>query len=265
MIGYWKPQDYKIGAYTSLPYVPDQEVLDKNTPQHNHLLAALPNDVFKRISPHLELIKMPMGKVLYESEDLLQHVYFPTNAIVSLHYVTESGSSAEFANVGNDGALGISLIMGGNTTPSIATVQISGYSYRIRSNLMVEEFNRAGSMMRIMLRYTQAFITQISQTAVCNRHHTIDQQLCRWLLLMLDRLKTNDLTITQQQIADVLGVRRVSITQAINNLQDQGIINCKRGYIAILEKTALERHTCECYEVVKRETCRLIIDSNKFI
>lgn len=242
-----------MGTITSPPHTPDQ----------NHLLAALPRETFERISPHLELIKMPLGEVLYESSGLLQHVYFPIDAIVSLHYVMENGSSAEIAGVGNEGVLGVSLFMGGNTTPSIATVQTGGYGYRMKAKLMMDEFNRAGPMMRLMLRYTQALITQMSQTAVCNRHHTVEQQLCRWLLLTLDRLPTAELTMTQELIASMLGVRREGITEAAGNLQREGLISYRRGHITVLDRTGLQRHACECYEVVKKEIHRLLNDAGE--
>jgi CRP-like cAMP-binding protein len=228
------------------------------TPNQNHLLAALPAEIFERISPHLELISMPLGEILYESGGQLQHVYFPTTAIVSLHYLLESGASAEIAGVGNEGVLGISLFMGGNTTPSLATVQTGGYGYRLKGRLMMEEFNRAGPMMRLMLRYTQALMTQISQTAVCNRHHSIEQQLCRWLLLTLDRLPSQELTITQELIAGMLGVRREGITEAAGNLQRAGLISYRRGHITVLDRSRLESHACECYQVVKKEFHRLL-------
>lgn len=242
-----------MGTITSLPHTPDQ----------NHLLAALPRETFERIFPHLELIKMPLGEVLYESSGLLQHVYFPTDAIVSLHYVMENGSSAEIAGVGNEGVLGISLFMGGNTTPSLATVQTGGFGYRMKSKLMMAEFNRAGPTMRLMLRYTQALITQMSQTAVCNRHHTVEQQLCRWLLLTLDRLPTSELTMTQELIASMLGVRREGITEAAGNLQREGLISYRRGHITVLNRAGLEHHACECYEVVKKEIHRLLSDAGE--
>ena len=212
------------------------------TPKQNHLLAALPAEIFERISPHLELISMPLGEVLYESGGQLQHVYFPTTAIVSLHYLLESGASAEIAGVGNEGVLGISLFMGGNTTPSLATVQTAGCGYRLKGRLIMEEFNRAGPMMRLMLRYTQALMTQISQTAVCNRHHSIEQQLCRWLLLTLDRLPSQELTITQELIAIMLGVRREGITEAAGKLQRAGLISYRRGHISVLDRSGLESH-----------------------
>ena len=231
------------------------------TPKQNHLLAALPAEIFERIAPHLELTSMPLGEVLYESGGQLQYVYFPTTAIVSLHYLLESGASAEIAGVGNEGVLGISIFMGGNTTPSLATVQTGGCGYRLKRLLMMEEFNRAGPMMHLMLRYTQALMTQISQTAVCNRHHSIEQQLCRWLLLTLDRLPSQELTITQELIAGMLGVRREGITEAAGNLQRAGLISYRRGHITVLDRSELESHTCECYQVVKKEFHRLLGDA----
>ncbi|HUW75546.1 MAG TPA: Crp/Fnr family transcriptional regulator [Gallionella sp.] len=232
-----------------------------HTPNQNHLLAALPAEVFERLSPHLELISMPLGEVLYESGGQLQHVYFPTTAILSLHYVMEDGASAEIAGVGNEGVLGISLFMGGNTTPSRATVQTGGHGYRLRGQLMMEEFNRAGPMMRLMLRYTQALMTQMSQTAVCNRHHSVEQQLCRWLLLTLDRLPSSELTMTQELIASMLGVRREGITETAGNLQREGLISYRRGHITVLDRSRLESHACECYGVVKKEFHRLLKDN----
>lgn len=231
------------------------------TPKQNHLLATLPAEIFERIAPHLELISMPLGEVLYESGGQLQHVYFPTTAIVSLHYLLESGASAEIAGVGNEGVLGISIFMGGKTTTSLATVQTAGCGYRLKGRLMMEEFNRAGPMMRLMLRYTQALMTQISQTAVCNRHHSIEQQLCRWLLLNLDRLPSLELTITQELIAGMLGVRREGITEAAGNLQRAGLISYRRGHITVLDRSGLESHVCECYQVVKKEFHRLLGDA----
>lgn len=228
------------------------------TPNQNHLLAALPAEIFERLSPHLELISMPLGQVLYECGGQLQHVYFPTTAIVSMHYVLENGASAEIAGVGNEGVLGISLFMGGNTTSSLATVQTSGFGYRLKGRLMLEEFNRAGPMMRLMLRYTQALITQISQTAVCNRYHSVEQQLCRWLLLTIDRLPSHELTMTQELIAGMLGVRREGITEAAGNLQRAGLISYRRGHITTLDRPGLESRACECYHVVKKEFHRLL-------
>jgi len=231
------------------------------TPQQNHLLAVLPAEIFERIAPHLELISMPLGEVLYESGGPLHHVYFPTTAIVSLHYLLESGATAEIAGVGNEGVIGISIFMGGNTTPNLATVQTAGCGYRLKERLMMEEFNRAGPMMRLMLRYTQALMTQISQTAVCNRHHSIEQQLCRWLLLNLDRLPSQELTITQELIAGMLGVRREGITEAAGNFQRAGLISYRRGHITVLDRSGLESHVCECYQIVKKEFHRLLGDA----
>ena len=205
-----------------------------NDPNQNHLLAALLESDFARLSPHLEPIMMRLGDVLYESGGQLQHVYFPTSAIVSLHYVLENGGSSEIAGVGNEGILGISLFMGGNTTPSRAVVQTAGHGYRLKSHILMEEFNRAGPVMRLLLRYTQALLTQMSQTAVCNRHHTVEQQLCRWLLLTLDRLPGNELTMTQELIANMLGVRREGVTVAAGKLQENGYISYRRGHILSL-------------------------------
>jgi CRP-like cAMP-binding protein len=208
---------------------------------------------------------MPLGDVLYESGGQLQHVYFPTTAIVSLHYVMEDGASAEIAGVGNEGVLGISLFMGGNTTPSRAIVQTAGHGYRLKARLMTGEFNRTGGRRNgvlhdLLLRYTQALITQMSQTAVCNRHHSVEQQVCRWLLLTLDRLPSNELTITQELIAGMLGVRREGITETAGNLQRSGLISYRRGHITVLDRTGLEKHACECYKVVKKEFHRLLSD-----
>jgi CRP-like cAMP-binding protein len=231
-----------------------------NDPNQNHLLAALLDAEFDRLSPHLEPIMMRLGDVLYESGGQLNYVYFPTSAIVSLHYVLENGGSSEIAGVGNEGILGISLFMGGNTTPSRAVVQTAGHGYRLKSHILMEEFNRAGPVMRLLLRYTQALITQMSQTAICNRHHTVDQQLCRWLLLTLDRLPTSELTMTQELIASMLGVRREGVTVAAGRLQSQGYISSRRGHISVLDRIGLEGDVCECYEVVKKEFARLMSD-----
>ncbi|MHB1292895.1 MAG: Crp/Fnr family transcriptional regulator [Sulfuricella sp.] len=231
------------------------------SPNQNHLLAALPTAEFERISPHLEWVAMPLGEVLYESGGQLQYAYFPTTAIVSLHYVMENGASSEIAGVGNEGVLGISLFMGGNTTPSRAIVQTAGHGYRLKARLLMEEFNRAGLTMRLMLRYTQALMTQMSQTAVCNRHHSVEQQLCRWLLLTLDRLPSNELTMTQELIASMLGVRREGITETAGNLQRAGLIGYRRGHITVLDRSGLESHACECYNVVKKEFHRLLCDT----
>ncbi|MDO8207676.1 MAG: Crp/Fnr family transcriptional regulator [Gallionella sp.] len=230
-------------------------------PKQNQLLAALTAEVFERISPHLELVAMPLGEVLYESGGQLQHVYFPITAIVSLHYILENGAMAEIAGVGNEGVLGTALFMGGNTTTSRASVYTGGHGYRLNARLMMEEFNRAGLMMRLMLRYTQALMTQMSQTAVCNRHHTVEQQLCRWLLLTLDRLPSNELTMTQELIASMLGVRREGITETAGNLQRLGLISYRRGHITVLDRSGLELHACECYLVVRKEFHRLLGDA----
>ena len=226
----------------------------------NRLLAVLPVETLERISPHLELISMPLGQILYESGGLLQQVYFPTTAIVSLHYLMENGASTEIAGVGNEGMLGISLFMGGAML-SQATVQVAGCGYKMKARLLMDEFNRAGPMMRLLLRYTLAFIAQISQTAVCNRHHSIEQQLCRWLLLILDRLPSNELTMTQELIAIMLGVRREGITETAGKLQHAGLISYRRGHITVLDRSGLEARACECYQVVKKEFQRLLYDT----
>jgi CRP-like cAMP-binding protein len=229
-------------------------------PRQNHLLAALPAAEFERLSPHLELVPLPLANVLYESGSRLQHVYFPTDCIVSLLYVMENGASAEIAIVGNEGILGIALLMGGESTPSRAVVQSSGHAYRLPAQLIKDEFNRAGPMLHLFLRYTQALITQMAQTAVCNRHHTIDQQLCRWLLLSLDRLPSNELTMTQELIANMLGVRREGVTEAAGKLQSAGLIHYHRGRIIVIDRAGLETRACECYAVVKKEFDRLLPD-----
>jgi len=229
-------------------------------PNQNHLLAALPTAEFERLAPHLELVAMPLGDVLYESSGQLQHVYFPTTAIVSMHYVMENGASSEIAGVGNEGVLGISLFMGGNTTPSRAIVQTAGHGYRLKARLLMEEFERGGVVQHLLLRYTQALMTQVSQTAVCNRHHAVEQQLCRWLLLTLDRLPSNELTMTQELIASMLGVRREGITEAAGHLQQAGCIRYRRGHISVLDRSGLEARVCECYAVVKKEHDRLLCD-----
>jgi CRP-like cAMP-binding protein len=228
------------------------------TPQQNHLLAALPSEVQGRLFPHIELVLLPLGKVLYESGDTLRHVYFPTDCIVSLLYVMENGASAEIAVVGNDGLVGVSLFMGGETTPSRAVVQSVGSAYRLPGQRLKDEFNRHGEVLHLLLRYTQALITQMAQTAVCNRHHSIDQQLCRWLLLSLDRLSSNRLVMTQELIANMLGVRREGVTDAAGKLQKAGAIEYSRGQITVLDRPLLERLSCECYAVVKKETDRLL-------
>jgi CRP-like cAMP-binding protein len=229
-------------------------------PQHNHLLAALAPAARERIYPQLQLVEMPLGKVLYESGDLLRHVYFPTDCIVSLLYVMEDGGSAEISVVGNEGVIGISLFMGGETTPSRAVVQSAGYAYQLIGQKLKDEFHRNGGMQVLLLRYTQALITQMAQTAVCNRHHTVDQQLCRWLLLSLDRLASNELTMTQELIANMLGVRREGVTDSAGKLQTLGVIRYHRGRITVLDRPKLEGLSCECYAVVKKETDRLLAD-----
>ncbi len=231
-----------------------------HSPSQNYLLAALPTLEFEPLAVHLELVKLPLGEMLYEPGDQLHYAYFPTTAIVSLHYVMESGASAESAGVGNEGVVGVSLFMGGNTTPSSAVVQTAGHAYRLACSKLLQEFNRAGLMQRLLLRYTQALMTQMSQTAACNRHHSVEQQLCRWLLLTLDRLPGNDLAMTQELIASMLGVRREGITEAAGNLQRAGVISYRRGHIAVLDRAGLEQRVCECYDVVKTELDRLLSD-----
>lgn len=224
----------------------------------NHLLASLPESERLRWLPELEWTDMPLGRVLYESGSTLSHVYFPTNSIVSLLYVMENGASAEIAVVGNEGVVGISLFMGGESTPSRAVVQSAGEGYRLKAQTIKDEFNRSGAVMHLLLRYTQALITQMAQTAVCNRHHSLDQQLCRWLLLSLDRLQSSDLLMTQELIANMLGVRREGVTEAALNLQKISIIRYARGHISVLDRPGLEKRVCECYAVVKREYDRLL-------
>jgi CRP-like cAMP-binding protein len=231
-----------------------------HSPNQNHLLAALPAAEFERLSPHLELAAMPLGEILYEPGGQMQHAYFPTTAIVSLHYVMETGASAETAGVGNEGVVGISLFMGGDTTPSSAVVQTAGHGYRLESRLLKQEFGRAGAMRSLLLRYTQALITQMFQTAACNRHHSVEQQLCRWLLLTMDRIPARELVMTQELVATMLGVRREGITQAAGRLQEAGYIRYRRGHISVIERHGLEQLACECYAVVKKELGRLLSD-----
>ena len=227
-------------------------------PRRNRLLAALPDGEWTRWQAGLERVELPLGKVLYESGIRLNYVYFPTTAIVSLLYVLEDGASAEIAVVGNEGLVGISLFMGGGSTPSRGVVQSAGEGYRIRSQFIKTEFDRAGAVMHLLLRYTQALITQMSQTAVCNRHHSLDQQLCRWLLLSLDRLQGDELLMTQELIANMLGVRREGVTEAALRLQQAGLIRYARGRISVLDRPGLEQRSCECYAVVKKEYDRLL-------
>ena len=229
----------------------------QHVPEQNYLLAALSADERERVYPHLRLVSMPLGKVLYESGDALEYVYFPTDSIVSLLYVLESGASAEISVVGNEGLIGIALFMGGGTTPSRAIVQSAGHAFRLAGPLLKDEFHRNGGLQLLLLRYTQALITQMAQTAVCNRHHSVDQQLCRWLLLSLDRLNSNKLVMTQELIANMLGVRREGVTDAAGKLQKLGAIRYSRGQITVLDRPQLEQLCCECYSVVKRETDRI--------
>lgn len=224
----------------------------------NDLLAALPDDVWQRLQPQLQPVDLPLGHTLYLPGDKMEYVYFPVTAIVSLLYVMQNGDSAEIAVVGHEGIVGIALFMGGESTPSSAVVQSGGQGYRLPSRLIKQEFAASGVVMQLLLRYTQALITQMAQTAVCNRHHTLDQQLCRWLLLSLDRLQGSELLMTQELIANMLGVRREGVTNAATNLQRAGLITYARGHIQVLDRAGLERRTCECYAVVKREYDRLL-------
>lgn len=240
---------------------------DSHDPRQNHLLAALPADDYARLAPQLELIPLALGDVLYESGIQMHHVYFPTDSIVSLLYVMEDGATAEIAMVGNEGVVGISLFMGGETTPSRAVVQSAGHAYRLTSQALKDEFDRvggrrSGALHNLLLRYAQALLTQMAQTAVCNRHHSLDQQLCRWLLLSLDRLLVNELIMTQELIANMLGVRREGVTEAAGKLQKAGVIEYRRGHITILDRPGLEARACECYAVVKREFDRLLPEAN---
>jgi len=227
-------------------------------PRANHLLAVMPDPEWQRVGPQLEAVDLPLGQVLYESGSKMSHVYFPVDAIISLLYVMEDGASAEIAVVGNEGLVGIALFMGGESTPSRAVVQSAGRGYRLRAAAIKQEFDRSGPVMHLLLRYTQALITQMAQTAVCNRHHTLDQQLCRWLLLSLDRLSGDELVMTQELIANMLGVRREGVTEAALKLQKLGIIRYKRGHISVIDRGALQGRVCECYGVVKAEYDRLL-------
>lgn len=228
------------------------------SPLENHILSAFPEAERARFFPHLKLVPLPLGMVIYESGAALRHIYFPTDAIVSLLYVMGNGASAEIAVVGNEGAIGVSLFMGGRTTTSRAIVQSAGYAFRLSGRRLMQEFERHGELLHLLLRYTQALITQMSQTAVCNRHHSVDQQLCRWLLLSLDRLNGNKLVMTQELIANMLGVRREGVTESAGKLQKLGAIRYMRGKITVLDRPQLERLSCECYAVVKKETDRLL-------
>jgi CRP-like cAMP-binding protein len=231
-----------------------------HSPSQNHLLAALPTAEFEVLLPHLEPVALPLGEMLYEPDRALQHAYFPTTAIVSLLHVMESGASAESAGVGNEGMVGVSLFMGGETTTSSAVVQTAGQAYRLERRWLKQEFDRAGLMQRLLLRYTQALMTQMSQTAACNRHHSVEQQLCRWLLLTQDRVAQRELVITQELIAGMLGVRREGVTEAAGNLQRAGFISYRRGHISVLDRSGLETRSCECYALVKKELVRLLSD-----
>lgn len=231
---------------------------DHQDPTQNHFLNALPTEIQQRIVPHMELVEMPLGHALYEAGEVMRYVYFPTNSIVSLLYVMENGAQAEISVVGNDGFVGMSLLMGGESTTSRGIVQSAGYAYRIIGSRMKTEFNRHGSLLYLTLRYAQALITQMAQTAVCNRHHSIEQQLCRWLLLSLDRLQDNHLVMTQELIANMLGVRREGVTEAARRLHSKSVIDYSRGHITVTDRPKLEDICCECYSVVKSETDRLL-------
>jgi CRP-like cAMP-binding protein len=231
-----------------------------NHPNRNHLLAALPSDDFKRLQPSLEPVTLRLGEMIYEPGRHMHYAYFPTTSIVSLHYVTESGASAETAGVGNEGVVGVTIFMGGDTTSSSAVVQTAGYAYRLEASVLKQEFKRAGFVQGLLLRYTQALMTQMSQSAVCNRHHSVEQRLCQWLLLTLDRCESNELVMTQELVANMLGVRREGITEAAGNLQRMGLINSRRGHISVTGRVGLESAACECYAVVKKEMTRLLND-----
>lgn len=233
-------------------------VTTQHNPTQNRLLRMLSTEVQQRLFPHLELVDLPLGKILYESGDVLRYVYFPTNSIVSLLNVMNNGSSAEIAVVGHDGMIGVSVFMGGESTTSRALVQSAGYGYRLLAQRIKDEFNRHGELLYLMLRYLQALLTQIAQTAVCNRHHSIEQQLCRWLLLTLDRLPDNHVIMTQELIANMLGVRRGSVTESAGRLHEQGVIDYSRGHIIVTNRLKLEQLSCECYKVVKAESDRLL-------
>jgi CRP-like cAMP-binding protein len=232
--------------------------VDARTPKDNRLIAALPQATYDALLPFLEPTAMPLGQAVYESGGTQGYVYFPTTSIVSLLYVLENGSSAEIAITGNDGLVGIALFMGGETTPSRAVVQSAGAGYRLKASVMKKEFENDAALQHLMLRYTQALITQMAQTAVCNRHHSVDQQLCRWLLLSLDRLPASDLVMTQELIANMLGVRREGVTEAAGRLQAAGLIEYHRGHIRVIDRKGLEARVCECYAVVKKEYDRLL-------
>ena len=229
-------------------------------PRKNWLLSALADAEWERVAPHLQPLAMPLGKVLYDPGATPSHVYFPTTAIVSLLYVMENGASAEIAVVGNEGLVGVSLFMGGQSTSSQAVVQAAGHGFRLDARVLMQEFGRGGPVLHLLLRYTQALITQMAQTAVCNRHHALDQQMCRWLLLTLDRLHSSELVMTQDLLSSILGVRRASISDVAGQLQKDGLIRYERGHISVLDRPAIERRSCECYSVVKKEYDRLLPD-----
>ena len=231
---------------------------EAKNPRQNHLLASLPEEHYERLLPHLEPVSMPLGEVVYESGIQMRHVFFPTTAIVSLLYVMEDGASAEIAIVGNEGIVGVSLFMGGESTPSRAAVQSAGEAYRLPGRILKAEFEHGGPLQHLLLRYTQALLTQMAQTAVCNRHHTLDQQFCRWLLLSIDRLPSDELVMTQELIANMLGVRREGVTEAAGNVQKAGLIKYHRGHITVIDRPGLEARVCECYAVVKKEFDRLL-------
>ncbi len=241
-----------------MPMVKNPSLSAGRSPRQNQLLAALPAGDYERLLPHLEAVPLPLGWAVYESGSHQEYVYFPTDSIVSLLYVMEDGSSAEIAVVGKEGLVGIALFMGGESTPSRAVVQSAGHGYRLRARVLKTEFGHGGDLQHLLLRYTQALITQMAQTAVCNRHHAVEQQLCRWLLLSLDRLASNELTMTQELIANMLGVRREGVTEAAGKLQTAGLIHYSRGRIIVLDRPKLETRVCECYAVVKREYGRLL-------
>lgn len=232
------------------------------SPKQNHLLAALTAADFERLAPQLELVQLALGQMLYDPGTQMRHAFFPTTSIVSLHYVTESGASAETAGVGNEGVVGIALFMGGDTTSSSAVVQTAGQAYRLDRHVLKEEFDKGGALQHLLLRYTQALMTQMAQTATCNRHHSVEQQLCRWLLLTLDRLPDRELVMTQELVASMLGVRRESVTDAAGHLQSLGYIRYRRGHIGVLDRAGLQTAACECYGVVKKELDRLLSDVN---
>ena len=242
------------------PNTPVYAMPDNHSPRQNLLLAALPEADLAQLQPHLQPVPMLLGDILYEPGDRQKHAYFPTTAIASLHYVTESGASSEIAGVGCEGVVGVSLFMGGDSTPSTAVVQTGGHGYRLERQLLKEGFERAGPLQKLLLRYTQALMTQMSQTAVCNRHHSVEQQLCRWLLVTLDRIPSGELTMTQELVASMIGVRREGITEAAGRLQEAGYIRYRRGHITVLDRGGLESRCCECYGVVKKEFKRLLSD-----